>query len=399
MVKKIATRTFLKSVLFLQIALLVVSCGQKSRNELTPWGTPVEETDDTLSTEFTLTDIQTNGELIMLTLTGPETYYDYHGRGVGLQYMLCEKFAQKMGVSLRVEVCKDTSEMVRRLQSGDGDIIAFPLPSTFDSLRYCGYNSGDSLEYRWAVSAGNTALADTLDRWFRPEYIAEAKQQESFMLSTRSITRRVYSPMISRSGGIISHYDGLFQKYAPVARWDWRLLAAQCYQESTFDPRAHSWAGACGLMQIMPSTAAHLGLPLSQIYEPEPNISAAARYIAQLTAHFSDVPNGMERCYFVLAAYNGGSRHIRDAMALAQKNGRNKYRWADVSEFVLKLSTPQYYNDPVVKYGYMRGSETVGYVSRIRDRWAQYRGFARPGTTSVVTGTPHPAKRKNKYKI
>ena len=152
-------------------------------------------------------------------------------------------------------------------------------------------------------------------------------------------------------------------------------------------------------MQIMPSTAAHLGLPLSQIYEPEPNISAAARYIAQLTAHFSDVPNGMERCYFVLAAYNGGSRHIRDAMALAQKNGRNKYRWADVSEFVLKLSTPQYYNDPVVRYGYMRGSETVGYVSRIRDRWAQYRGFARPGTTSVVTGTPHPAKRKNKYKI
>lgn len=73
---------------------------------------------------------------------------------------------------------------------------------------------------------------------------------------------------------------------------------------------------------------------------------------------------------------------MRDAMALARKYGRNPRRWADVSEFILKLSQPQYYTDPVVRSGYMRGSETVDYVMRIRNRWAQYRGAAGPGRVS-----------------
>lgn len=382
------------------VGLLLCSCQQKKNNEMTPWGTPVDAPEDTVSDAFTLADIQTNGELIMLTLSGPETYYDYRGRGMGLHYMLCEKFAQLLGVSLRVEVCEDTLDMVRRLQSGDGDIIAFPLPAKDikDKLLPCGFGK-DSLDARWAVAAANRQLADTLDSWFRPTMLAEVKEQESFLLSSKSITRHVYSPMISRSGGVISHYDHLFQKYAQTARWDWRLIAAQCYQESTFDPKARSWAGACGLMQIMPATAAHLGLPVSQIYEPEPNIAAAARYISELTSHFSDIGNRSERCLFVLAAYNGGFFHIRDAMSLAHKNGRNPHSWQDVSEFVLKLSSPQYYRDPVVKHGYMRGSETVGYVENIRRRYEQYRGFASDVHVPGISGNPHPAKRKNKYTI
>ena len=381
------------------LCMMTICCEQKPKVEMTPWGTPVGGETDTIPTGFTLSDIQANGELIMLTLNGPDTYYDYRGRGMGLQFLLCERFAQQMGVKLRVEVCQDTAEMISRLKAGEGDVIAVPLPRKYKNLDYCGYTSADSLKMQWAVLKNNTELADTLNRWFRPELIAEVKTEESFLLSTKSITRRVYSPMLNRSGGIISRYDALFQQYAPVARWDWRLLAAQCYQESTFDPKAKSWAGACGLMQIMPATATHLGLPHSQIFEAEPNIAAATKYIAQLTTHFNDIPDRNERCYFVLAAYNGGFFHIRDAMSLAQKNGRDPHRWSDVSDYVLKLSTPEYYRDPVVKHGYMRGSETVNYVASIRNRWAQYRGFARPSTATGLTGTPRPAKRKNKYKI
>ena len=393
---------------------LLTGCEEK-RPETTPWGTPMSETTDNPSgngsaastDDFTLSDIVNNGELIMLTMSGPETYYDYHGHGMGLQYLLCEKFAQGIGVSLRVEVCKDTMEMVRRLRAGEGDVVAYPLPMTLDSIAYCGVRQTekkegqkDSLQTSWAVKEGNQELADKLNGWFRPELIAQVRKQESFALSTRSVTRRVYSPMLNKQGGVISHYDHLFQQYASVARWDWRLLAAQCYQESTFDPHAHSWAGACGLMQIMPGTAAHLGLSMARIYEPEANIAAAARYINELTGHFNDIPNREERIYFVLGAYNGGFFHIRDAMALAKKYGRNPHRWADVSEYVLKLSSSEYYTDPVVKHGYMRGSETVDYVARISDRWAQYRGMARGGPSgSFGTMSPRRANRKNKYKI
>ena len=382
--------------------ILLLSCQKGPRTEVTPFGTTVGDEAaaiPTASNDFTLADIMANGELIMLTLNGPETYFDYHGRGMGTQYLLCENFAHSIGVSLRVELCQDTAEMVRKLQNCEGDIIAFPLEKTDSDLLYCGYSKDSLNNEQWAVRQGNTELADTLNRWYRPELLAQVKKEET-MLVTNSVTRKVYSPMLSRSGGVISRYDALFQKYAPTARWDWRLLAAQCYQESAFDPKARSWVGACGLMQIMPATATELGLPHDQIYEPEPNIAAAAKYIRQLTNHFNDIADTNERRYFVLAAYNGGWFHIRDAMALAKKYGKNPHRWQDVSEYVLGLSQAQYYRDPVVKRGYMRGSETYNYVASIRNRYARYKGFARPGNSDLGTvATPHRAKRKNKYKV
>jgi membrane-bound lytic murein transglycosylase F len=204
--------------------------------------------------------------------------------------------------------------------------------------------------------------------------------------------------MLNRQGGIISRYDGLFRRYAPTIRWDWRLLAAQCYQESTFDPQARSWAGACGLMQIMPGTADHLGLARADLFHPEKNIEAAVRYLGELESNFSDIPQRSERTKFVLAAYNGGHYHIRDAMALARRDGRNALVWSEVEPYVLGLSQPAYYNDPVVKNGYMRGSETVDYVRKIHERWNGYRGVKSVRTATGPSGTPQKARRERKQK-
>lgn len=399
-----------KEYLFAFVAcFMLLSCSQKKEQpELTPWGTPVGESEvseepasASSSKGLSLDDIVAGGELIMLTVNGPATYYDYHGHGMGLQYLLCEKFAQQIGVSLRVEECKDTAEMVRKLQKGEGDVIAVPLSQkeANGGLLFCGVKSE---KQQWAVAVGNQSLADTLNGWFKPQLIAEVKKEESFLLSTQSIRRHVYSPFLNRSKGVISKYDRLFQMYSGVARMDWRLMAAQCYQESCFDPQAKSWAGACGLMQIMPATAAHLGLPMSQVHEPEANVAAAARYMAELQGHFSDIGDPAQRILFALAAYNGGFHHVRDAMTLARKHGRNSHNWGEVREFVLRLSQPGYYTDPVVKYGYMRGSETAEYVDRIRIRWADYCGVAGGGrgfSGGSVGGGFHsaPVKAKRKY--
>ena len=405
-----------KEYLFAFVAcFMLLSCSQKKEQpELTPWGTPVgesevsEEPASALSSKgLSLDDIVAGGELIMLTVNGPTTYYEYHGHGMGLQYLLCEKFAQQIGVSLRVEACKDTAEMVSKLQKGEGDVIAVPLSKkeAKGGVLFCGVKSE---KQQWAVGAGNQSLADTLNAWFKPQMIAEVKKEESFLLSSQSIRRHVYSPFLNRSKGVISKYDRLFQMYSGVARMDWRLMAAQCYQESCFDPQAKSWAGACGLMQIMPATAAHLGLPMSQVHEPEANVAAAARYMAELQGHFSDIGDPAQRILFALAAYNGGFHHVRDAMTLARMHGRNSHNWGEVREFVLRLSQPGYYTDPVVKYGYMRGSETAEYVDRIRARWADYcgvagggRGFSGGSVGGGFHSTPVKAKRKysNKYHL
>lgn len=386
--------------------LCIMGCTEKKSQEFTPWGTPLDQEQTPINKNFSLSDIQESGELIMLTMSGPDTYFDYHGMGMGTQYLICEKYAQHLGVSLRVETCKTKAEMLKRLDNGDADIIVYQMPKNEKGTLPCGY-AVDSLNTAWAVNTQSAELADSINSWYDPKIVASIRREEQLRYSIQSIHRRTYAPMLNAKAGVISKYDMLFMRYAPMARWDWRLLAAQCYQESCFDPKAYSWAGARGLMQIMPATAAQIGLPESKMYDPEENIYAAVRYIIKLTSHFQDIRDPRERQLFVLGSYNGGFFHIRDAMALAKKNGKNQYRWDDVAEYVLKLSTPQYYNDPVVKYGYMRGQETYTYVSRIRVRWAQYRGVARGsiGAPGIGLGftpggdEPHKAHKKHRFKL
>jgi membrane-bound lytic murein transglycosylase F len=165
-----------------------------------------------------------------------------------------------------------------------------------------------------------------------------------------------------------SSYNSLIQKYAPLSGLPWQLISAQCSQESGFDAGARSWAGACGLMQLMPSTAARFGLSRDEIFDPEKNVSVGCRLMGALMREFADVPSQYERIGFALASYNAGSGHIRDAMALARRDGANPYSWNVVSQYVLHLSEPAYYQDPVVRHGFMRGRETYNYVNSIRSR-------------------------------
>ncbi|MGN0282798.1 MAG: transglycosylase SLT domain-containing protein [Prevotella sp.] len=393
-------------ILLLLTALVasLLSCkSEKPEKLVTPWGEirdSIPENDN-----FDLDRIIANGEMIVLTISGPATFYDHRGRQLGLQYMMVQRYAESIGVGVRVELCRDTLEMVRKIISGDADVVAFPLKSndialsadSLGKLVFCG--AGNDSIGKWLVNKEKMKLAHSLDEWYEPKIMAEVKKEESFLLSTQSVVRHVYAPMLNKKGGIISHYDALFMTYCKPIRWDWRLMAAQCYQESTFDPKARSWAGAQGLMQIMPSTADMLGLPRDKIYDPESNIAAAAKYLGQLEAKFNDVPSRYERMNFTLASYNGGYHHIRDAMALTEKFGGNPHSWNDVSGYVLKLSNPEFYRDPVVKYGYMRGSETEDYVRKIRQRWDSYKVVKSPRTGYSNLMPQKSKKHKKKYDV
>ena len=359
--------------------LLLVSCHQRQERVVTPYGSVLDSVE--VTEDFDLPDIQTNGELIMATVSGPETYYDYHGRQLGTQYLICQHFADSLGVRLRIDVCRDSAELRRRLDEGEADLVAWPAPGEIE------------------VGAEKPELAEELALWYHPDRIAAAKKEEQDLLTVKKVRRRIFSPMLDKRGGIISHYDQFFIAYSRDIRWDWRLLAAQCYQESTFDPKAVSFAGAKGLMQIMPGTADHLGVSRSRLYEPEANIAAATKYIAELQRTFADIGDHYERTNFVLASYNGGAHHIRDAMALAKRDGKNNHRWGEVAPYVLKLAQPKYYNDPLVKYGYMRGSETVDYVSKIRQRFAGYQGVKSPHMGFHVSKPRKADQRKKKYDL
>ena len=217
----------------------------------------------------------------------------------------------------------------------------------------------------WAVSKTSPALAHAINQW-----VKENQKSDSY----RSISRRYFelsksfpnSAVLSVSKGQISIYDHLFKKYAREIDWDWRILASQAYNESHFDTLAVSWAGARGLMQLMPRTAQAFGVSAQEITNPEKNLRAAVKSIQSLNKSLSAIQDKNERLKFILAAYNAGLGHVLDAMALAEKYGKNPYVWDDnVSDFILLKSNPEYFNDEVCKFGYFRGRQTVAYVHEV----------------------------------
>ncbi len=179
----------------------------------------------------------------------------------------------------------------------------------------------------------------------------------------------------------ISPFDELVKKNAILYGLDWRLVTSQMYQESKFNPRARSRAGALGLMQVLPRTAHQMGY--QNLFNPENGIAAGVSYLHWLNNRFkADLPIE-ERVYFTLAAYNAGYGHVRDAIELTEKLGKDPYRWFDnVEHSMLLLAKPKYARQ--ARHGYVRGAEPVKYVKLIRERYLNYlRIHTDPGSASA----------------
>jgi len=225
----------------------------------------------------------------------------------------------------------------------------------------------------WAVRKNSPELLEAINKWIKKEkkssdyYVIYNKYFEN----KRSFKRRSKSEFYSLNNHQISAYDELIKEHAKELGWDWRLLASLVYQESQFQPNDSSWAGAKGLMQIMPSTAKELGVKDRE--NPEESLRGGAAYLEQLSGNFEMVKDSVQRIKFAMASYNCGYQHVKDAQNLAELNGLDKYTWdANVDKMILALSNPQHYNNEVVQYGYVRGTETYDYVTEIFNRYNLY---------------------------
>lgn len=430
----------------------------------------------TEATYYDLPQIKDSGVLVVLTLNSSTSYFDYRGEPMGFQYELAEQFARSLGVKLKVEVARNTHDLVHKLLSEEGDLIAYNLPVTKefkDSVSFCGediithqvlvqrngrkdkplknvteligkevyvkpgkyldrlinldeelgggilihevendsvttedlimqVSKGDidyaicdndlaklnktyypnlnidlavSFDQRasWAVRKTSPLLGEAATKWHRENMTSPAYQASSkryFEISKHT----PHGSILSIKDGKISHFDDLFKKYAKEIDWDWRMLASLAYTESNFDTTAVSWAGAKGLMQLMPRTARAMGIPPGKEQDPEESIKAAVKYIAATSRSFNAIKDPEERMKFVLAAYNAGIGHVLDAMALAEKYGKNKYVWDNsVDNYILLKSNEEYFNDPVCKNGYFRGLETYNFVKEVMSRGEVYK--------------------------
>lgn len=107
---------------------------------------------------------------------------------------------------------------------------------------------------------------------------------------------------------LTSPYDAYFEEAANTYNVPVALLLAMGQVESGFNPNVVSSAGAIGIMQLMPGTAASLGV--DDPYDPRQNIMGGAKYVSQLIDQFQDFPNALE---LVIAGYNAGPQAVVNA--------------------------------------------------------------------------------------
>ena len=227
----------------------------------------------------------------------------------------------------------------------------------------------------WGIRKNSPHLMEAVNTWLKG-----AKRTGVFNViynkyfnNPRSLLTRFTSDYSSLRGNKLSPFDDQLKKGAKEIGWDWRLIASMVYQESNFDPKVESWAGAIGLMQIMPETGNYFGV--ENLWDPTQNINVGIRFIKFLDKQWSKtVTDSLERRKFVLASYNVGLSHVIDAQKLTRKYGKDPTKWEDnVEHFLLKKSDPQYYRDPVVVVGYCRCVGPVSYVKQVMQRYDEYK--------------------------
>lgn len=255
-------------------------------------------------------------------------------------------------------------ENLAKINASTNPILKIDVPISF------------SQRIAWVTRKKSKNLTRVVNEWI----LKQRKTTDYFVIynkyfkNKRFYRRRVKSEYYSLTNNQISQFDDLIKKFNKVLGWDWRLLAAQIYQESRFDPKAKSWAGAKGLMQVMPATAKELGI--EDVTDPIESLRGGTKYLNQIFERFSDVPDTINRTKFTLAAFNCGYGHVRDAQLLAEANNLNPMIWENnVEKMLLALRFPKNYNKDFIKYGYVRGYEPVTYVRQIYERYQHYKKF------------------------
>ena len=158
--------------------------------------------------------------------------------------------------------------------------------------------------------------------------------------------------------GFTDHYDDTFRKYSKRffgPGFDWRVFKAQGMAESNLDMNAHSFVGARGIMQLMPSTfqEIHSKNPeMKAINHPEWNIAAGIYYDRQLWTQWQQQACEDDQNRFMFGSYNAGRGTLMRAQDVARTKTLDPTQWLNICTVAPEV--PRW-----------RHKETLDYVVRI----------------------------------
>ncbi len=294
-----------------------------------------------------------------------------------------ENLSQEVGGEITIHedsANAETESLIRKVALGEIQFtVSDQMLAQVNELYYPNIDISTVLslpqQIAWAIRTNSPLLLATTNQW-----LASIKRQGVFQVvhdryfnSPRFSATLFSSDYASLTSEKLSPYDEQLKKGAEQLGWDWRLLASVVFQESNFNPRVESWAGAIGLMQVMPETGEYFGV--HDLWNPEKNIFVGVRFLKFLDDHWKKtVPNDDERKKFVLASYNVGLSHVIDAQKLTKKYGKKTNQWdGNVGFYLAQKSNPKYYRDVVSVAGYCRCDGPVLYVKQVLQRYEEYK--------------------------
>ena len=227
------------------------------------------------------------------------------------------------------------------------------------------FNLSDKQPLVWYMPPQAKELKQSLNSW-----LSDFKQSDQFSELLEQYygfvevfdyvdTRKYVDRITERLPKYQTHFEDAARQYS----LPWRLLAAQAYQESHWNPKAKSPTGVRGIMMLTRITAKEVGV--KSRLDAKQSIIGGAKYLNTLRKRLPEQIEEPDRSWFALAAYNIGMGHLHDARTLAKRLNKNPDLWTDLKEVFPLLSRKQYYK--TLKYGYARGNEPVQYVTHIRN--------------------------------
>ena len=418
---------------------------------------------DWIERQNDLEALKARGELVLITRNNVTCYYEGPHGPSGFEYDLAHRFADLLGLTLRVELSESEEEMIAAIRSGKADIMATGSPIGSVSAGQLGlgpgylsvtqqvvgrrggpkiesaaslsgytlwmtgssgrlddvkalcqkvpdvgyqvlsaYNSEDLLQMvwkhalplavvdsnllsmvhhdypelvvrmplgqprqlRWATDPNDHQLAAAMAAWFslpdtRKRIDGLVQHYYSHLQAFDYVDLARYRRRIRTR---LPNYRPYFEKAAERYGLDWKLVAAQAYQESHWDADATSYTGVRGIMMLTQETAATMAI--EDRTDPESSIFAGTHYLARLHQRLSRTIPEPDRTFMALAAYNLGFGHLTDARILAKRLGKSDRSWHSVRSVLPLLQQKKYYT--TLTHRYARGKEAVIYVDRIR---------------------------------
>lgn len=321
-------------------------------------------------------------------------------RGSSYYYTLRE--IQKLGIDINIELVPenwDTEGLINAVATGDIQAtIADDNLYNAAAIYIKGITAGPSLSrsdvIAWGIRSNASELKYKMDEFLSEHFRVsemDGEPKRSMLLNmlrhryfeNEIMVHRFRSPVAKTEyAGLLSPYDSLVRPIAEDMGVDWKLVVAVMAQESKFDPYAESWAGAVGLMQVIPRFSEFADY---ELYDEELNIREGIRILKEHLDHYAYL-DSTNQIQLALATYNSGMGHIADARRIAIDQNKNPNNWDHVEDGLMKLMHPEFYMN--ARFGFARGIETSNYVRDVMNRYRMYH-------TIVTLAQDQEAQRRN----